>query len=366
MTRIRLATVLALSCGIFALGPASALAARVKVHSDRYGLEQLYYVAARGEANHVVVSQPDVDVVDVSDRGAPVRAGGRCKSISRHRARCREFIDEIHVATRDRADTVRVGRGDPAVIVNSGSGNDRVRGGRGFDQIDGGAGRDLLDGGRGAGFDTVVYSSHRRAVTVQLGDHRTDGAPGEGDVLLHFENVRGGRGSDVLVGDGRPNTIEGGPGRDWMDGRGDSDELDGGGAADFARCGRGDDNVHPDGGDFVAPDCESLIFGDDNFMRPYPRVRRGVVRFVVPCPDPSTEGANVPCGGRISLRTGGGRLLGKARIKRHQYEELPVRVHLTRLGRRLAGRPLGVRARVLVNGLNLPRYRWQIRLRVPR
>ena len=119
-------------------------------------------------------------------------------------------------------------------------------------------------------------------------------------------------------------------------------------------------------GDFVAPDCESLIFGDDNFMRPYPRVRRGVVRFVVPCPDPSSEGANVPCGGRISLRTGGGRLIGKARIKRHQYEELPVRVHLTSLGRRLAGRRLGVRARVLVNGLNLPRYRWQIRLRVPR
>jgi hypothetical protein len=371
MASIRTISVLALALGILALGPTTALGARVGAPADRYGLDQPRYIAARGETNHVVVRySPDAYVMYVSDRGATIHAGRHCRRISRHRARCEDFLGEIRIATRDRDDTIRTGTGDPKVIVNAGSGRDRVKGGRGFDEIDGGSGPDLLDGGGGPGIDTVVYSSHRRAVRVHLGDRRTDGARGEGDILRRFSNIRGGRGADVLIGDRRRNMIEGGPGRDWLEGRGEVDDLYGDGGADFARCGRSEDNVYPVGDDFVSPDCETAILGDltyggDNWMRPYPSVRRGVVRFRVPCPDPSSEGANIPCSGGITLRTDRGRLLGRARIKRHQYKELPVRIRLTGLGRRMAGRRPGVRAHVHVNGLNLPHYRWQIRLRVP-
>jgi hypothetical protein len=293
-----------------------------------------------------------------------------CRLISGHRATCRaDVFDRARVITGDRDDSVRID-GFLDASISSGSGDDHVRGGEGVDAIDGGPGRDVLDGGPSRQFrlDTVVYASHRRPVTVRLGDGRPDGAPGEGDVLRRFTNIVGGRGSDVLVGNGSANSLEGGPGLDWLDGRGGDDVLDGGSGSDFNRCGRGDDSVTPNG-DFVTPDCDRVDFGEPseggNELGPYPQIRHGVPVFRIDCPSPDTESDPDPCGGRISLRTGRGHLLGRARIPRHQLRPAQVRMHLTPLGRALAHRAFGVRAKVLINGLRLPQLRWQIRLRIP-
>jgi hypothetical protein len=354
----------ALACVLSAVFGSSAFGAEVYT-----GHGELHFRAAPGEANRVVVDDMSYGaVIDISDRGARLRSGRGCRKLTAHRVRCRsDFFEGIRIATGDRNDTVRSGRNAPGLIVNAGSGRDRVRGGNGFNEIDGGPGNDLLDGGRGR-FNTAVYSSHRRGVMVDLAAGRATGFGGERDRLRNFEWIRGGRGSDVLLGDRGGNTIDGGPGRDWIDGRGGNDELGGGAGLDFERCGRGDDLVSP-AGDFVTPDCETVNFGDpseggDQF-RPYPRIRRGVPTFRIDCPDQTGEGDESPCAGRISLRTGRGRLLGDARIRRHQFRAVRVRVHLTRLGRALAHSPLGVRTTVRINGLNLSHFRWQIRLRIP-
>lgn len=79
---------------------------------------------------------------------------------------------------------------------------------------------------------------------VRLADDEPEGGPHERDMISGFEDVEGGNGDDLIVGDAGPNRIDGGFGSDRLAGLGGDDELRGGpGVNDHSvlRGGEGDD-----------------------------------------------------------------------------------------------------------------------------
>lgn len=130
--------------------------------------------------------------------------------------------------------------------VQSGSGNDvlvgdgqanELRGLDGNDVLKGAAGKDVLDGGAGAS-DWADYSDKATAVVVAVNGasiaNVTVGGIAE-DTIRNIENVQGGSGNDVFVGDEFGNELRGLAGNDVLKGSGGNDALDGGaGVADWA------------------------------------------------------------------------------------------------------------------------------------
>jgi Ca2+-binding RTX toxin-like protein len=99
--------------------------------------------------------------------------------------------------------------------IDGGGGDDRLSGGDGIDYLEGGAGADRLDGGEGR--DVAVYLAST-AVRIDLNAAAQSGGEAEGDVLVGVENVVGSAFDDVIVGDGRDNTLRGAAGADTIDG----------------------------------------------------------------------------------------------------------------------------------------------------
>ncbi len=133
--------------------------------------------------------------------------------------------------------------GDGAAnALSGGSGNDELRGQDGADVLDGGMGNDLLDGG--AGIDTASYAAFTTGVSINLSlvGPLTTGAAGI-DTLLSIENLIGGSGNDVLVGDAGTNVLTGGSGDDYLSGSGGADTLMGGTGNDFLVGGQGADTA---------------------------------------------------------------------------------------------------------------------------
>jgi hypothetical protein len=77
----------------------------------------------------------------------------------------------------------------------------------------------------GAGTDTLDYSAYTTGVLVDLLTGKATGAAGG---ISGFENVTGGSGNDILVGDAGNNVLKGGAGRDLLIGGLGADTLDGG------------------------------------------------------------------------------------------------------------------------------------------
>jgi hypothetical protein len=292
--------------------------------------------AAPGEANRVTMRliAGTRGVVEVREEGAALTTGARCTLVSPGVAHCdtaADFTDAM-VNLGDGDDTITIedplfgnvdaGSGDDTVTgaciavggdgadhlsgcANTatafshrylgGRGDDTIEGGPAPDTIDGGGGRDTLRGGDGddnihdgdgargepapdfvdggQGSDTVVYSARIDPVHVDL----AQGTGGEGDVLQGVENVWGGVGDDVLLGNEDANRLDAGPGRDTIDGRGGADRLLGGAGVDRITGGDGDDYIVArdvyrdsidcdagadqllsDRGDQVAPGCEAV------------------------------------------------------------------------------------------------------------
>jgi Ca2+-binding RTX toxin-like protein len=115
-----------------------------------------------------------------------------------------------------------------------------------------GPGSDQLDGGPGR--DTADFSAEQN-VTVRL-DQGTaaTGLPEDRDTLDEIEDVRGGDGSDTVVGSNGPNSLAVAAGEDYVNGLGGFDELDGGAAADVvvSRDGNPDETVSCGSGEDVA------------------------------------------------------------------------------------------------------------------
>jgi Ca2+-binding RTX toxin-like protein len=280
--------------------------------------------------------------------------------------------------------TVIGGPGDDVLtgdVLNGGPGDDRLAGTDADNVLDGGPGADLLKGMGGT--DRTTYADRAEGVRVTLDGRSDDGARGEGDDV-ETEDVNGGAGPDVLIGDDGPNrltglcgddrltggdgadVLEGGPGADTIDGRAGDDIIyaDAGPfgdppppaapcgaetatANDLIACGPGDDLVLAGAGDRVAADCERVYFND----RDAPRLKvlapavvriardavRVAVRDVTQASGLPVEGV-FPLSGTVSLRAAGGvpeGVLGRGALPRLNGGSLAkVSVTLTRAARR--------------------------------
>lgn len=208
--------------------------------------------------------------------------------------------------------------GPRADYVVGGDGDDTIATGDGDDRILGGAGADVLGGGLGR--DEVSYASANVPLRLSIGDGPDDGAAGEGDAILaDVEDLIGGPGTDVIIGDDDANRLVSNGGADVLAGRGGADrlegynqgaELDAGPGVDTVLSGERDRPLLVDGErdrTFCggrAPVVRADSF--DSFDSCAPRVdmrrlrvgRRGApMRVDVRCATPSA----VPCQGRIEV-----------------------------------------------------------------
>jgi len=173
--------------------------------------------------------------------------------------------------------------------VIGGSGDDRIATGGGSDVIVPGSGRDFLDTNDGPDlvlttaapdgrdvydlgsdwyaptrYEADIVDYRQRSAPVVWRDGEA-GAPGEGDRLIGVEDVFGGSGDDILLGNASENFMLGGPGDDLISGGWNYDELLGGSGADTLYGG-----LHPDrlvggaGNDraYGGPDVDVIKLGD--------------------------------------------------------------------------------------------------------
>ena len=120
--------------------------------------------------------------------------------------------------------------GNP-VRLEGALGNDTLTGGASDDTLVGAAGSDVVNGQGGT--DTALYPvADAVAVTLNSGAAKDDGGPNDGVPgardSIATENVTGGSGPDVLIGDGGANRIQGGDGDDSVQGGLGRDDLAGG------------------------------------------------------------------------------------------------------------------------------------------
>jgi Ca2+-binding RTX toxin-like protein len=120
-----------------------------------------------------------------------------------------------------------------------GPGNDTLLGLDQDDTLDGGPGTDLIDGGNGN--DTITYVGHTAPLSVSLDDVANDGQAGENDNARDIQNVIGGDGDDILIGNALNNILRGLAGNDRLFGLDGNDTLIGSGGTDFADGGNGTD-----------------------------------------------------------------------------------------------------------------------------
>jgi Ca2+-binding RTX toxin-like protein len=140
---------------------------------------------------------------------------------------------------------------------------DAIYGLGGNDGLTGGGGPDYLDGG--TGIDTALYADHPAGAEVSIDAKPNDGYKGEGDnVQMNVENLRGGKGNDVLRGNAASNGLQGMAGNDFLFGNGSHDALDGGDGNDHLEGGDSDDTLRGGTGDdlLVGGNGADILMGD--------------------------------------------------------------------------------------------------------
>jgi Ca2+-binding RTX toxin-like protein len=120
--------------------------------------------------------------------------------------------------------------------VLGGEGDDRLTGSPVDNALIGNGGNDVLDGGRGhddlvggpGPHDSVRYSTRTAPLEITLDDSFNDGERNEQDnVRRSVEEVFGGLGDDVLIGNELANFLYGGDGHDELRGQAGADLLEG-------------------------------------------------------------------------------------------------------------------------------------------
>jgi Ca2+-binding RTX toxin-like protein len=273
---------------IAAAAPAAASTARFTpahtINGPDSGDREPSFLSVRGgsEANRIALVKRGKRVV-ITDR-AGIKAGKRCKKLSRKRVSCprAEGTDVTLGRGDDRvndgglgadvdggpgADRVvasgdmrgatgndnlsvrkgtRAGSGGDNQVIEGGPGDDKLVGGKNHEVLIGGTGRDTLDGGPGpdqldgddditgaldtdvieggTGADVLEWGSRRAAATFDTTDNAPEGADGEGEVVTGVENVESGYGDDRLVGGPEANRFDAGEGRDSVS-TGDGDDY---------------------------------------------------------------------------------------------------------------------------------------------
>lgn len=137
------------------------------------------------------------------------------------------------------ADQLLAGDGKDTLL--GGSGNDELVGGLGSDRLTGATGDDTLTGS--AGSDTTSFTDETAGVSVDLQSAAATGNITGTDSLQSIENVIGGAGTDLLIGNGAGNRLDGGAGADQVQGLGGNDILYGGAGQDMVTGGTEDDKL---------------------------------------------------------------------------------------------------------------------------
>jgi RTX calcium-binding nonapeptide repeat (4 copies) len=298
----------ALVAGVVAASLAAPLvspveAAEVSLERETYDCRMcppiglLVVRAGSGEANRMNVAPGPAGEVQVTDVGAPLRAGPGCTAVGEQRVDCPTSVPDLRafVFAGDRDDTVSSAVG---ANLDGGRGNDRLAGSPDTDALYGGGGRDVLRGGDGddalqdgrlltpsepewvgpwnshsfvrsqvapvraqrdvidggVGFDTLGYTGRELGVVVDLASRGRDaGARGERDSLRMLEGVVGTDGDDRLLGSDSANLLHGEAGDDLLVGRGGDDRLGGSTGSNRVRGDAGDDLIGVDSGSAAPP-----------------------------------------------------------------------------------------------------------------
>jgi Ca2+-binding RTX toxin-like protein len=111
--------------------------------------------------------------------------------------------------------------------------NNTIMGGRHSDQLDGAAGDDRLDGRSGR--DTVSYETDTAGVSADLTLGTATGTQSGHDTLVSIEDLIGGSGNDILLGNAAINLLSGGDGKDILGDSTGKDTLIGGAGDDVYR-----------------------------------------------------------------------------------------------------------------------------------
>lgn len=142
------------------------------------------------------------------------------------------------------------GLGDDTIFGSNGAddlrgrqGDDVLQARAGDDTLDGGLGQDILRGGSGS--DTARYTSHTRAMTIDLANLTAyaTGTSALTDQLAAIENAIGGSGNDRLIGSAIGQSLDGGKGNDTVDGAGGDDTLAGSVGTDLLQGSAGNDTL---------------------------------------------------------------------------------------------------------------------------
>lgn len=102
-----------------------------------------------------------------------------------------------------------------------------------------GNGNDFYDGGEGV--DTARFLNIRQGVVLDLSNETAFGVEIGIDRVINIENVSGGAGDDILIGDGEDNLLDGDGGNDTLIGYLGNDILNGRSGDDRLFGGAGDD-----------------------------------------------------------------------------------------------------------------------------
>ncbi|WDI32474.1 hypothetical protein PUV54_04605 [Hyphococcus flavus] len=141
--------------------------------------------------------------------------------------------DEIR--GNDAANVISSGEGEDAVngqagddVISGKQGDDLLVGSTGNDTIDGGAGLDVIYGGDGE--DVLSGGSSRDVLAAGVKNDILDGEGGNDELYGGANNdlLIGGDGNDTMFGAKGVDTVQGGDGNDIVSGAADNDFLDGG------------------------------------------------------------------------------------------------------------------------------------------
>ena len=218
--------------GATALVPATATAQTPPTVASVAG-GTLTVVAGPGFANRITVLQTSPAAVRVRDALRPITTSFPCTNLAANEISCpANFAQRLDLSLRDGDDTAHNATTRRAVL----------RGGEGNDVLSGALGADVFTGGGGQ--DLVTYQARTTAVAVRLDGIALDGQVNEqDDVRPDVEDVRGGRGNDVLIGSAVANRLFGAEGADLLHALGGNDLLDGGAGADRHLGGTGTDTA---------------------------------------------------------------------------------------------------------------------------
>ena len=154
-------------------------------------------------------------------------------------------------------------------VLNGGAGNDSLNGGIGNDTLIGGTGGDnyafspatsseldILTELSSQGDDTLTFSSLSTDISLQLNLNTPQVVHTNRTLTLSsgstFENIAGGSGNDILIGNALENTLQGNGGNDVLVGQSGHDQLLGGVGRDILIGGLGQDLIVGDAGDDIA------------------------------------------------------------------------------------------------------------------